>query len=112
MGFSAEFQLERRGEIRAFFEGKWPSWPPKPKIFSGWLAELAAPCGASWACRALIRRSYPQKSQALRALLTLHFYTEKCYTLWEHDPKSLQQERSRPRSGLCALSPVSLVSAL
>ena len=33
MGFSAEFQLERRGEIRAFFEGKWPSWPPKPNFF-------------------------------------------------------------------------------
>ena len=53
MGFSAEFQLERRGEIRScFFSRKKAILAAKTKFFSGWLAELAAPCGAWRTCGA------------------------------------------------------------
>ena len=38
--FPGEFHLASAARFGAFFQGKWPSWPPKPKFFSGWLAEL------------------------------------------------------------------------
>ena len=40
----------------AFFQGNWPIQPAKSPFFSGWLAELAAPCGA-WRLRAPAARA-------------------------------------------------------